>query len=108
MVIDFECINCGGDFELDVAEMLENPKPFKCTHCKAKLDAKASEDFTTVLEDIIAQISGMAKKFKLTLTIEADDLPGAYAKEEEEEEEEDDDAEIDLDDDAEEELEEEP
>jgi hypothetical protein len=98
MVIDFECNNCNGDFELDVAEMIETPKPIKCPHCKAKLDTKSSEDFATVLEDLIAQVAAMAKKFSLTLTLESDDLPGAYAKEEEEDEDEDDDEDIDLDD----------
>ena len=96
MVIDIECNNCNGDFEIDVADLIETPKPIKCPHCKAKLDAKASEDFATVLEDLIAQTAAMAKKFNLTLTIETDDLPGAYAKEEEEDEvEEDEDLELD-------------
>src|SRR5260370_32649204 len=96
MVIDIECSNCNGDFEIDVADFIEAPKPIKCPHCKAKLDAKASEDFATVLEDLIAQTAAMAKKFNLTLTIETDDLPGPYAKEEEEEEvEEDEDLERD-------------
>lgn len=97
MVIDFECNGCNGDFEVDVGELIEAPKAIKCPHCKAKLDAKASEDFATVLEDLIAQISAMSKKFGLTLSIESDDLPGAYAKEEEEDEDEDDE-DIDLDD----------
>lgn len=108
MVIDFECTNCGGNFENDVADMLETPKPIKCPHCKAKIDAKTSEDFSTVLEDLVAQVAGMAKKFKLTLTLETDDLPGAYATEEEDEdEEEEDDADIDLEDDEAEEVEDE-
>ena len=99
MVIDFECNNCNGDFELDVADMLENPKPIKCSHCKAKVDTKASEDFATVLEDLIAQVSAMSKKFKLTMSIETDDLPGQYAAEEDEDEDEDDDdPDIDLED----------
>jgi DNA-directed RNA polymerase subunit RPC12/RpoP len=98
MVIDFECNNCNGDFELDVADMIESPKPIKCPHCKAKVDAKASEDFATVLEDLIAQVSAMSKKFTLTMTLETDDLPGAYAKEEEDEDEDEDDEDIDLDD----------
>ena len=97
MVIDFECNGCNGDFELDVAEMIETPKPIKCPHCKAKVDAKASEDFATVLEDLIAQISAMGKKFTLTMAIETDDLPGAYAKEEEEDDE-DEDEDVDVDD----------
>ena len=110
MVIDFECNICNGDFELDVAEMMEAPKPIKCPHCKAKVDAKASEDFTTVLEDLISQIAAMGKKFTMTLTLETDDLPGAYAKEEKEDEDEDeDDEDVDLDEDVEdEEAEEEP
>ena len=74
-----------GDFELDVAEMIEAPKPIKCPHCKAKLDTKSSEDFSTVLEDLIAQVAAMSKKFSLTLTLESDDLPGAYAKDEDDE-----------------------
>ena len=98
MVIDFECNGCNGDFELDVAEMIETPKPIKCPHCKAKLDTKSSEDFATVIEDLIAQVAAMAKKFSLTLTLESDDLPGAYAKDEDEDEDEDeDDEDVDLD-----------
>lgn len=99
MVIDFECNSCNGDFEVDVGDLMESPKPIKCPHCKAKLDAKASEDFATVLEDLIAQVSAMAKKFSLTLTLESDDLPGSYAKDDDEDEDEDeDDEDLDLDD----------
>jgi DNA-directed RNA polymerase subunit RPC12/RpoP len=109
MVIDLECINCNGDFELDAGDLLENPKPIKCPHCKQKVDAKASEDFTTTLEDLIAQVSAMNKKFSITLTIESDDLPGSYAVEEDEDEDAgDDDVELDEEDLDEEEVEEEP
>ena len=96
MVIDMECNNCNGDFELDVADLLESPKPLKCPHCKVKVDAKTSEDFATTLEDLIAQVAALGKKFSMTMTIETDDLPGAYAQEEDEDEDDDDD-ELDLD-----------
>lgn|GEM_PF-2075607 len=99
MMIDFECNSCNGGFEIDVADLIEDPKPIKCTHCKSiKLDAKTTEDFASVLEDLIAQISSMSKKFNVSMTIETDDLPNAYHEDEDDDEEDIDDDEIDLDD----------
>lgn len=105
MVIDFECNNCNGDFEVDVDELIEDEKAIKCPHCKAKLDGKTSEELAAILEDLMSLMAAMSKKFKISMAIETDDLPSSIVDDDEDEAGDDDD--LDLDDDELEEVDEE-
>jgi len=88
MTIDFECVNCGADFELDFIDLMEEPGKLKCPNCDAKADAHTVEDLVSALDDVMATMALLRRKFNFSITVETDDLPAPYATSEAESEEE--------------------
>jgi DNA-directed RNA polymerase subunit RPC12/RpoP len=78
MTIDFECAGCGADFEIDFAALMEDATKLQCPNCDAKADTHAVEDLIGALDDVMATMAILRRKFNFTLTIEADDLPPPY------------------------------
>lgn len=85
MTIEFECINCGADFELDFTDLLDKPEKLKCPNCDIKADIHAVEDMMGALDDVCANVKQIRKKFRVTFTLESDDLPPPYGPADEQE-----------------------
>ncbi|MFA6032377.1 MAG: hypothetical protein WC889_05710 [Myxococcota bacterium] len=88
MTIDFECVNCGEDFEIDAAVLIEDPTKLQCPSCDVKADQRTVEDLMSALDDVMASMAHLRKKFQFAINIETDDLPAPYAETESEDEDE--------------------
>lgn len=99
MTIDFTCQKCEGSFELDLEDLIDGTEKLECPHCNSKATAGATEDFTSALTELRAQVVALSKKFAVSVTIETEDLDEEEADEDEEpEEDEEDDLGLDDDD----------
>jgi len=106
--IDFNCQKCEGNFEIDAQDLVDGTEDFECPHCGAKPGKAAAEDFVAAVGELLAQVAALAKKFVVSMSIDAEDLADGKvvpvvgeedADVDEDEEEEDDDEEDDDDDD---------
>ena len=111
MTIDFTCQKCEGSFELDSEDLIDGTEKLECPHCNAKATASATEDFTSALTELRAQVALLSKKFAVSVTIETEDIEdeetsSARDADEDEESEEDDDLGLDDEDDDDDDLDE--
>ena len=88
MTIDFECVGCGADFEVDVAILMEDATKLVCPNCDAKADPHSVEDLMGALDDVMASMAHLRRKFHFAINIETDDLPPPYGPADNEQEEE--------------------
>ena len=106
MMIDFTCLKCEGGFELEATDLIDGSEKLECPHCGVKATQAATDDFTSALADLKAQVAALSKKFTVSFEIDPDEIDAAEAPEEEDEEDEEDDLEDDDDDDDDDDLEE--
>lgn len=104
--IDFNCLKCEGNFEVDAQDLVDGAEDLECPHCGAKPSKAAGEDFVSAVGELLAQIAVLSKKFTVSLSVDAEDLAdGKVAPiveddaDEDDDDEEDDDEEDDDDDD---------
>lgn len=97
MTIDFTCQKCEGSFELDAQDVIDGTEKLVCPHCDAKAPTAMVEDFAAALNELIAQVAILGKKFAVNLAIETEDIADEDEEEEEEDDDETDDDEDDLD-----------
>ena len=74
MNISFECVQCEADFELEMADLLRDPTLVKCPNCGVKADASAVETTMSIMEDLLAQLVRLGRRFRVGLCIEPDEL----------------------------------
>jgi len=98
MTIDFNCQQCDASFEIEVTDILEGTR-IACPNCGQKASTKASEELGNALEDLFAKVAELRPKFFLSVTIESDDLPPPYDRDEEADDEDLDEKDLDDDDD---------
>ncbi len=101
MTIDVTCQACDSSFEIDVAELLDDPR-LQCPSCDARAPMPMSEGLSNALDDLLGQVARLRSKFQLVFEVESDDLPAPYDRERaraaaEDDEDEDDDDEDDED-----------
>ena len=105
MTLDLTCQACDTTFELDVAELLDEPR-IQCPSCDARAPAALAEGVSNALDDLLGQVARLRSKFQTVLEIDGDDLPPPYdregvraaSEEDDEDEEDDDEDELDSDD----------
>ncbi len=99
MTLDLTCQACDSSFELDVAELLDDPR-IQCPSCDARAPMPMSEGLSNALDDLMGQVARLRSKFQLVLEVESDDLPPPYDREHARapDDEDDEDAEEELDD----------
>ena len=102
--IDFNCVKCDGNFEIDAQDLVDGSEDLECPHCGSKPTKASREDFVAAIAELIVQIAAISKKFAVSLSadVEADAKAVGVDDEETDEVEEDDDD--DDDDDSEEEV----
>ena len=106
MDITFHCTNCDDSFDRDYSALVEAAKGIKCDSCGKRLAAGDLEEALTAIDEVLAQVAALRKKFLLSFTVEGDDLPPPYSvkgrgkarADEDEDEDDEDDDDDDLDD----------
>ncbi len=106
MTIDVTCQACDNSFEIDVAELLDEPR-IQCPSCDARAPMPMSEGLSNALDDLLGQVARLRSKFELVFEVESDDLPAPYDRDrpraaDDEDDDEDDGLDEDLDDEDEE------
>lgn len=77
MTIDVTCQACDNSFEIDVAELLDEPR-LQCPSCDARAPKPMSEGLSNALDDLLGQVARLRTKFQLVFEVESDDLPAPY------------------------------
>jgi hypothetical protein len=77
MTLDLTCQACDTSFELDVAELLDEPR-IQCPSCDARAPMPLSEGFSNALDDVLGQVARLRAKFQVIFEVESDDLPAPY------------------------------
>ena len=80
MTLDLTCQACDTSFELEVADLLDEPK-LQCPNCDARVPRAAAEALSGALEELFTQVARLRHKFTLVAEIESDDLPPLYDRE---------------------------
>lgn len=76
--ITFQCNACEGDFELEIARLIEKPGLLRCGHCGVKASNHRAETLATSLEDLITVMAALRAKFRFDVDLETDELPPPY------------------------------
>lgn len=77
MTLDFTCQACDTSFELDVSELLDEPR-IQCPSCDARAPLSTAEGLSTALDDLLGAVARLRSKFQAVFEIDSDDLPPPY------------------------------
>ncbi len=80
MTLDLTCQSCDSSFELDVAELLDDPR-IQCPSCDARAPLPMSEGLSNAIDDLLGQVARLRSKFQVVFEVESDDLPPPYDRE---------------------------
>ncbi len=80
MTLDLTCQACDTSFELDVAELLDEPR-IQCPSCDARAPMPMSEGLSNALDDLLGQVARLRSKFQLLFEVDGEDLPPPYDRE---------------------------
>ncbi len=111
MTLDLTCQACDSSFELDVAELLDEPR-IQCPSCDARAPLTATEGLSDAVDALLTQVARLRSRFGLVFEVDSDDLPPPYEAgaerraAAEEDDDEDEDTETDEDEDVDEDLDE--
>jgi hypothetical protein len=74
MTLDLTCQTCDASFEIDVVELLEEPR-LQCPGCDALAPLSVAEGLANALEDLLGQAARLGSRFALILQVDSEDLP---------------------------------
>ncbi|HEX7487263.1 MAG TPA: hypothetical protein VF341_00015, partial [Anaeromyxobacteraceae bacterium] len=77
MTLDLTCQACDTSFELDVSDLLDEPR-VQCPGCDVRLPRAIAEALSGVLDELLGQVSRLRPKFQVILEVESEDLPPPY------------------------------
>ncbi len=80
MTLDLTCQACDTSFEIDLAELLDDPR-LQCPSCDARAPVTTVEGLSSALDDLLGQVARLRPKFQLVFEVESDDLPPPYDRE---------------------------
>ena len=80
MTLDLTCQACDTSFELDVTELLDEPR-IQCPSCDARAATAVAEGLSNALEELLGHVSRMRSKFQAVFELDSDDLPPPYDRE---------------------------
>lgn len=78
MTITFVCQSCEDSFDVEYGQLSEESKGLKCPNCGKKLSASETDDLVTALDEVLAQVAALRKRFVITFDVDAEDLPAPY------------------------------
>ncbi len=74
MTLDLTCQACDASFELDAAELLDEPR-IQCPSCDARAPLSLAEGLSSALDDLFGRVADLRSKFEVVFEVESDDLP---------------------------------
>ena len=80
MTLDLTCQACDTSFELELADLLDEPR-LQCPNCDARVPRATAEALSGTLEELFAQLARLRPKFLVVAEVESDDLPPPYDRE---------------------------
>jgi hypothetical protein len=80
MTLDLTCQACDTSFELEAAELLDEPR-LQCPSCEARVPRAAAEALSGALEELFSQFSRLQPTFQLIAEVSSEDLPPPYDRE---------------------------
>ena len=80
MTLDLTCQACDTSFELDLAELLDEPR-VQCPSCDARAPASVAEGLSDALDELLGRVSRVRSKFQIVFEVDSDDLPPPYDRE---------------------------
>ncbi len=80
MTLDLTCQACDTSFELDVSELLDEPR-IQCPSCDARAPVPMAEGLSNALDDLLGQVARVRKKFQVLFEVDGEDLPPPYDRE---------------------------
>ena len=80
MTLDLTCQACDTSFEIELAELLDDPR-IQCPSCDARASATMAEGLSNALDDLLGQLARLRPKFQVVLAVESEDLPPPYDRE---------------------------
>jgi hypothetical protein len=89
MVISFVCKQCEADDDVELADLLKDPRKLSCSNCRAKLSTDLVEGFASDLDELLVVVNRIHKKFHLEFTVDSEELDPDQPEEEFEEPEDD-------------------
>jgi hypothetical protein len=79
MTLDLTCQACDTSFELDLAELLDEPR-VQCPSCDARAPTAAAEGLSSALDELLGQVARIRHRFHAVFEVDSDDLPPPYDK----------------------------
>ncbi|OFX19634.1 MAG: hypothetical protein A2V77_07175 [Anaeromyxobacter sp. RBG_16_69_14] len=80
MTLDLTCQACDASFELDLTELVDDPR-VQCPSCDARAPVTMAEGLSNALDDLLGQVARLRPKFQLVFEVESDELPPPYDRE---------------------------
>jgi hypothetical protein len=80
MTLDLTCQACDTSFELDVSELLDDPR-IQCPSCDARAPLPMSEGLSSALDDLLGQVARLREKFQILFELDGEDLPPPHDRE---------------------------
>ncbi len=80
MTLDLTCQACDTSFELDVTDLLDEPR-IQCPGCDARAPAPMAEGLSNALDDLLSQVARLRARFQFIFEVESEDLPAPYDRE---------------------------
>lgn len=77
MTLDLTCQACDTSFELDVAELLDEPR-IQCPSCDVRAPLQMSEGLSNALDDMLGRVAKLRGKFQVVFAVDSDDLPPPF------------------------------
>ena len=80
MTLDLTCQACDTSFELDVTELLDEPR-IQCPSCDARAPTAVAEGLSNALEELLGHASRLRSRFQTVFELDSDDLPPPFDRE---------------------------
>jgi hypothetical protein len=77
MTLDFTCQACDASFEVDLTDLLEEPR-IQCPGCDTRAPRQATDNLVSALDDLFTELGGLRRKFTVTFAVESEELPPPY------------------------------
>lgn len=74
MILSIECQQCGADLELDLVDLVSNPALMSCPNCNVKADPDVVEALATSLDEAMALVGRLRRRFSIEFTMDPDEL----------------------------------
>lgn len=79
MMLDLTCQACDASFEIDLADLFEEPR-IQCPSCEARAPRAAVEELANAIDDLGGHLARLRPRFSASVEISSDDLAHERAR----------------------------